>query len=130
MGLTFRVWPGCWAVCRLAADAAVPAWVGTGFSSVTRTPEELSIVCPEECVPADVLAERQWACVQLQGPFAFTLTGVLASFLAPLAEARVPIFALSTFDTDWVLIPTSRLDDALAALAAAGHVRDTSSARP
>ena len=121
MGLAFRVWEGRWAVCRLDPDAAIPEWVSTGFASVTRTPDELSIVCPEEGVPAGVQAERGWACLQLQGPFAFTLTGVLTSFLAPLAEARVPIFALSTYDTDWVLIPAARLDDALHSLAAEGH---------
>jgi uncharacterized protein len=121
MGLTFRVWEGRWAVCRLSRDAQLPPWVGTGFVSVTRTPEELSIVCPQASVPGDVQAERDWACLQLQGPFAFTLTGVLASFLTPLAEARVPIFALSTYDTDWVLIPAARLNDALQALASAGH---------
>jgi hypothetical protein len=121
MGFAFHVGDGRWAVCRLAADAELPSWIGAGLTSVTRTPHELSIVCPQESVPADVRAERDWACLQLQGPFAFTLTGVLASFLQPLADARVPIFALSTYDTDWVLIPAARLDDALAALAAAGH---------
>lgn len=121
MGLTFRVWEGRWAVCRLAADAEIPAWVGAGLVSVTRTPYELSIVCLESNVPEGVEAELDWACLQLQGPFAFTLTGVLASFLAPLAEARVPIFALSTYDTDWVLVPAARLDEALQALTSAGH---------
>ena len=121
MGLTFRVWAGRWAVCRFGPSEPVPPWAWTGFASVTRTPDELSIVCAEDVVPAGIQMERDWACLQLQGPFAFTLTGVLASFLAPLAEARVPIFALSTYDTDWVLIPGTRLDDALRALAAAGH---------
>ena len=121
MGLAFRVWEGRWAVCRLAADAELPAWVGAGFVSVTRTPYELSIVCSEAGVPDGVQAERGWACLQLQGPFPFTLTGVLASLLAPLAEAQVPIFAMSTYDTDWVLIPAARLDDALRALSSAGH---------
>jgi len=126
MGLAFRVWDGRWAVCRLPADAPIPAWAGAGFVSITRTPDELSIVCQETNAPGEIQAERDWACLQLQGPFAFTLTGVLASFLAPLAAARVPIFALSTYDTDWVLIPAACLDDALTALAEAGHFRDTS----
>lgn len=121
MGLQFCVWDGRWAVCRLAPDEPVPSWAWTGFCSVTRTPHELSIVCPQEHVPAGIQAERDWACLQLQGPFAFTLTGVLAAFLQPLADAWVPIFALSTYDTDWVLIPASRLNEALRALASAGH---------
>ena len=124
MGLAFHVWEGRWAVCRLAPDAEVPSWLGAGFVSVTRTPCELSIVCPQESVPADVQAERDWACLRLQGPFAFTLTGVLASFLQPLAAAKVPIFAISTYDTDWVLVPAARLDDALRALASAGHISE------
>lgn len=121
MRLSFRIWNGRWAVCRLPAGAPLPAWVGTGFVSVTRTPDELSIVCPQEGVPAGVQAERDWACLQLQGPFAFTLTGVLAAFLRPLAKARVPVFALSTYNTDWVLVPAARLDAALRALSTAGH---------
>jgi len=122
--LKFRVHAGRWAVSRLAADAAVPEWAdGPGFASVTRAPGELSIVCAEERVPEGVKSEKGWACVELAGPFAFTLTGVLAGFLAPLAEAGVPIFALSTFDTDWVLLPATKLEEALEALRRAGHER-------
>ena len=94
------------------------------FYSITRTLEELSIVCPESAVPEATRCEKGWACLQLAGPFDFALTGILEAFLRPLAEARVPIFALSTFDTDWVLIPAAREADALRALAAAGHVAE------
>lgn len=121
--LHYRQIPGEWAVCRLEPEAPIPAWAATGrFISITRAPEELSIVCPAAQVPSDVRAQPGWACLQLAGPFDFGLTGILASFLQPLAEAQVPIFALSTFDTDWVLIPAGHLDRAHAALAAAGHV--------
>ena len=122
--LRFSVLPGSFAVLRLAPDAEVPPGVLVPpFHSVTRTPAELSIVCPDGAVPDGARAERGWAILALQGPFPFELTGILASVLVPLAKAGVGIFALSTFDTDWVLVKRERLDEAVAALAAAGHER-------
>jgi hypothetical protein len=121
--LTFRVQPGRYAVCRLLPDAPPPEWAFHGeFWSVTRTREELSVVCAETAVPEGIRAEKDWVCFQLVGPFEFALTGILEAFLRPLARAKVPIFALSTFDTDWVLIPATRRTDALKALAEAGHI--------
>lgn len=119
--LSFRVTDGEYAVCRLSPDEPLPAWPAGAFLSLTRTPEELSIVCEAPAVPPDVRAERGWLLLQLEGPFAFDLTGILASFVAPLASARIPVFAVSTYDTDWVLVPSLHQDAALAALAAAGH---------
>ena len=122
MGLSFRRHPGEFAVCRLAPDAPIPVWAAQSpFSSITRTPAELSIVSEAACVPENAQAERGWACLELRGPFPFTLTGILSSILKPLAEAQVPIFALSTYDTDWVLVPAVKIDAALQALRAAGH---------
>ena len=76
---------------------------------VTLTPDELSIVCDQANVPAHVRAERDWIAVKLEGPFPFAMTGVLSSFLQPLAEAGISIFAISTFDTDYVLIKRETL---------------------
>lgn len=119
--LRFSVHPGSFAVLRLAPDAAVPAGLLVPpFHSVTRTPAETSVVCPEDVVPAGARAETGWALLALAGPFPFELTGVLASVLSPLAAAGVSIFALSTFDTDYVLVKAVRLADAVAALEAAG----------
>ena len=111
------------AVCRLSPADAVPDWYADAgpLAAVTRTDDELSVVCAQEAVPDGVQAERGWRVLKLEGPFAFTLTGVLAAVLVPLADAGVPIFALSTFDTDYVLVPGARADDAVAALRAAGH---------
>ena len=122
----FSVLPGEWAVARLAADAPVPAWAAAPapFASVTRTSAELSIVAPAAAVPAGVRAESGWTVLRLQGPFAFDQTGILASFATPLAEAGIGIFAVSTFDTDYVLVKTARLSAALAALRAAGHLAE------
>lgn len=124
--LRFSILSGAWAVARLPAGDPVPAWAAgrSGFSSVTRTPDELSIVCPAEAVPADARAERGWAVLKLHGPFAFDQTGILASVARPLAAAGIAIFAVSTFDTDYVLVKSADLDSALQALAAAGHVRE------
>ncbi len=120
--LRFSVLPGRYAVVRLAPDAEVPAGaLAPPFHSVTRTPSELSLVCPEAAVPNGARAEKDWALLGLVGPFPFSMVGVLASVLAPLAEAGVSIFALSTFDTDHVLVKRERLEAAIAALRAAGH---------
>jgi hypothetical protein len=115
--------PGLFAVCRLDADAP-QAWAMSGSSSIvsiTRTPSELSIVCAQELVPDGVRCERDWRCLSVEGPLDFSLTGVLAALLAPLAEAGVSIFALSTFDTDYLLVGAAQLDLAIEALSAAGH---------
>jgi hypothetical protein len=114
------------AVCRLEPSAEVPGWPwGGSLASVSRTPDEVSVVCTEEVVPADVLAERGWRGFKVEGPLVFAMTGVLASLAVPLAEAAVSIFALSTYDSDYVLVPETRLSQALGALRGAGHtVRD------
>ncbi len=90
-----------------------------------RTGDELSIVCPEDRVAppdrAGVVVEGGWIALMLEGPFPFAMTGVLASFIQPLAEAEIPVFAISSFDTDYVLIRGENRQQALVALGAAGH---------
>ena len=120
----YSVLQGRFAVCRLASDAAVPEWVaGAHFQSITRTANELSIVCEQSLVPVTIHAECDWVCLQLQGPFPFEMTGVLAAILNPLADAEVGIIAVSTFDTDYVLVKEDRLQAAKDALLRAGHER-------
>ncbi len=115
---SYRLHEGRWAVVKLPPGENAPEWASRGgFVSVTRTARELSIVCAEQDVPVEARAERGWACFELTGPFPFDMTGVLHSFIGPLAKAGVPVFAISTYDTDWVLVPGARLHDALAALA-------------
>lgn len=110
------------AVARLDPGEPVPAWAGEGVvSSVTRTREELSIVCAADVVPPGARAERGWRCLRIAGQIDFALTGVLSSLLRPLADARLSIFALSTYDTDYVLVRADRLAAALECLRAAGH---------
>lgn len=121
--LTLYVGAGEYAIARLAPDAPVPSWAyAAGFCSVTRTANELSVLCPSEQVPLDTVHERGWALLQLEGPMAFTLTGVLASVLAPLAAAGVSILAMATFETDYVFVRHAQLSVAVEALEGAGHV--------
>ena len=122
----FTLLTGEWAIARLAPDSPLPPWAlaPAAFIAIARTAHELSIVAPATAPPPDVRAERGWSVLQLQGPFAFDQTGILASFAAPLAAADVGIFAVSTFDTDYVLVKTAQLAAALAALRAAGHLQN------
>lgn len=110
------------AVARLAGDETAPPWAMEGaLSSVTRTAEELSVVCAAAAVPAGVRAERGWRCLRVAGPLDLSLTGVLASIAAPLAAAGVSLFAVSTYDTDYVLVREESLGAAVDCLRAAGH---------
>ncbi|RME51034.1 MAG: ACT domain-containing protein [Caldilineae bacterium] len=120
--LTLSVLEGEFAVCRLEGEAPIPGWAtGHSFFSVTRTPEELSIVCPAASVPPGLRAERGWRCLKVHGPLDFGQTGILHALAEPLAGAGISIFALSTYDTDYLLVKAGDLPAAMAALRGAGH---------
>jgi hypothetical protein len=119
--LTLSVLSDTFAICRLAASAPIPAWARGDFLSITRTRDELSIVCAQSNVPDGIKCERDWRAFQVVGPLDFALTGVLASLSAPLADAGISVFALSTFDTDYVLVKTERGREAVQVLRQAGH---------
>lgn len=122
--LTVHVRPGDYVVLRLAGDAAVPAGlldVTGGLVSVTRTQDELSVVCPAEHAPAADQTETGWRLLTVRGPFEFTLTGIMAALAGALAAAGVPLFALSTYDTDHLLVKGDDLGRATTALVEAGH---------
>lgn len=110
------------AVCRLDPQSVIPEWAFQGnFFSITRTIDELSIVCPEASVPEDTKGERGWRTLRVVGTQDFSLVGVLASLTAPLALAKISLFAVSTFDTDYLLIKDKDLSRAIAVLEASGH---------
>ncbi len=114
--------PGRLAICRLSPEAPLPAWAETGaLVSATRTAHELSIVCPQDHVPKGIECQRDWAAFEVQGPLDFDLVGVLASLSAALADAGVSLFALSTYDTDYLLVRGGQVAAARQALTAAGH---------
>lgn len=111
------------AVVRLPAGSGLPWWAARegAFLCLTRTPEETSVVCEERLVPSEVQAERGFRALRVAGSLPFHLTGVLASLAAPLADAGIPIFVVSTYETDYILLRQGDLDSAVAALRRAGH---------
>src|ERR1700722_11107096 len=109
--LALALLPDTFAICRLDVNAAIPAWTTAGsFVSITRTAEDLSLVCLQSLVPDGIRCERDWRCFKLAGPIPFTTVGVLASLVQPLAEAGISIFAISTFDTDYVLVKETSVE--------------------
>lgn len=116
------VLPDTFAICRLDANAVIPAW-GTGgsFFSITRNADELTIVCLQSLVPDSTRCERDWRCLKLAGPIPFTTVGVLASLVQPLAEAGISVFAVSTFDTDYFLVKAADLARGIDALCRNGY---------
>jgi hypothetical protein len=114
-----------YAVVRLEPDAALPSWATNGhFWSITRSESELSIVCRQDDVPSDASAERGWCAFEVAGPLDFSLTGVVSSLVAPLADAEIPLFVVSTFETDYVLVREHDLRRSVDALTSAGHSVD------
>ncbi|HEX7746478.1 MAG TPA: ACT domain-containing protein [Micromonosporaceae bacterium] len=118
--------PEEYAVCRLPAGAPVPTDLtsgpaGDGVVSVTWSPDEVSIICRSDRVPEVATVETPWRCFRVVGPLGLALTGILASLVTPLADARVNIVAFSTYDTDYLLVPAVRLAEAVAALTRTGH---------
>ncbi len=109
------------AVCRLSPEAPMPDWLTRGWHSVTRTAEELSVVCEADLVPSGIEQESPWRGFQVAGPIAFSEIGVLASICQPLAAANISIFAISTFDTDYLLVKSADFSRATEALKLAGH---------
>lgn len=125
MPLTLTLLPHRYTFIRLPADTPIPAWAHTPFSSITRTHDELSIACPATAIPspppADARIEPDFRLLKLRGPLPFSLTGIFASIAAPLAEARISLVPIATFDTDYILIRSPDLPAAIAALRRAGH---------
>jgi hypothetical protein len=118
--------PEEYAVCRLPAGSPIPASLSNGpddksVISLSWAPEELSIICPTDRVPADAVADTAWRCLRIVGPLDLALTGVLASLIGPLADARVNIVTFSTYTTDYLLVPAVRLTEAMDTLTAVGH---------
>jgi len=120
--LTLSLLPDNYSICRLEPAADIPPWALAGnFFSITRTEEELSLVCSQEVVPDGVLCEKGWRCIMVVGPLDFSLTGILASLTASLAEVGISVFAISTFDTDYLLVKADNLKRAVLKLQETGH---------
>jgi len=122
MKFTLEALPDTFAVCRLDASAEIPDWASGEVASITRTPDELSIVCRQENVPEDITCESGWRCLRVAGPLEFSMVGVIASLTGTLAASNISVFVISTFDTDLVLVKQVDLDAAIESLASAGHL--------
>jgi hypothetical protein len=121
-GLNLSVLQGTFSVCRLESGEDLPTWATQGeLFSLSRSDEELSIVCESRFVPAAIQAEHGWRALKVEGPLDFSLTGILASLLNPLANEGVSIFAISTFDTDYLLLRPEALASAMQILQKSGH---------
>ncbi|MGE5624881.1 MAG: ACT domain-containing protein [Bacillota bacterium] len=121
MQLRLKLLSGRFAVCRLEAGAEIPAAflkAAYEFLSFTRTADELSIVCPEALAPQGAKIQRDWRAFKVQGPLDFSLTGVIATLAAPLAEAKISVFTVATYDTDYLLVQEKDLERAQKTLAA------------
>lgn len=118
--MKLHVIEGRYAVARLDAREAIPRWVRGAFTSISRTRDELSIVCDDDAVPNDVHAERGWRCLALEGPIPFATYGVAAKITTALADARISVFLVATFDTDYILVKDDVFARACEALRQAG----------
>ncbi len=116
-----EVLAGMFAICRLEPDADVPSWATGEVVAITRTPDELSILCSQNNVPENVRSESDWRCFRVVGPLDFSLVGVIASLTSTLASANISVFVISTFDTDYILVKESSFEAAVQSLRAAGH---------
>lgn len=126
MTLTLSLLPGRFAVCRLDAVAVVPADLLEApqvFLSITRTADELSIVCEESSVPAGAKLQTGWRAFEVEGPLDFSLTGIIAALTQPLAEAKLSVFTVATFDTDYLLVREAELESAVTVLGRVCRVR-------
>jgi hypothetical protein len=121
--LPLELLPDTLAICRLDPGASIPPWAAqpSRFLTLSRTAEELSITTFQSAVPAGVTCERDYRAVRVRGPLPLNLVGVLAAIADPLAAAGLSIFAISTYDTDYVLVKARELEAALKALQQAGH---------
>jgi hypothetical protein len=122
MGLRMSVTAMDLAITRLEAGSAVPAWALTGeFFSITRTPDELSVVVEHARIPSGVPVDGGWRALKVAGPLPLSAVGVLHSISGPLARAGISLFAVSTHDTDYLLVKAETMERAVQALSAAGH---------
>lgn len=120
--LTMVLLSKTYSVCRLAPESTIPDWPLKGdFYSVSKTRDELSVVCEDDLVPAKVTCEKAWKVLKIQGPLDFALVGILSKISQVLADVSVSIFAISTFDTDYILVKEKDLDQAVSALREASY---------
>ncbi|MBU1205612.1 MAG: ACT domain-containing protein [Proteobacteria bacterium] len=124
MGFNWKLFllPETMAICQVPKDVDVPQWaLAASFYSITRTAEELSVVCPQTDVPEGIKKDEGWRCLKVEGPLDFSATGILASLTMPLAKEEISVFAVSTYNTDYLLVKAQHLEKAVQILSQNGH---------
>ncbi|MFC1633924.1 ACT domain-containing protein [Planctomycetota bacterium] len=120
--LRLRVLPKVYAICSFDPDAAFPGWTHrSSILSITKTPKEITLVCEENHVPGECKKSEHWKCIKVEGRFDLDAVGVLASIAGPLAQNKISLYVISTYDTDYVLIQTKNIDKAMSCLDKFGH---------
>lgn len=120
--ITLKRLGGSYGIARLDPTSPIPVWAdGEGYVSITRSDDELSIVCLSQRIPEDVRRDTGWRCLKFQGPFAFDQAGILLAVIAPLSRNGIGVFVVSTFDTDHLLLQEADTARAEQLLAEAGH---------
>ncbi len=125
--IILQVQPGHMAVCKLSPQSPLPTWLNTAdnkFFSITKTNDELSIVCDQSSVPEHVQAQKNWRMFKIKGQMEFELVGILKQVLNPLAESGIGIFAISTYDTDYILVQEKDFENAIKALKTKFEIQD------
>jgi len=111
--LTLSILPEKLGICHFEKNSQIPEWAkDISFCSITRTKDELSIILPQDKIPAGVLVEKNWRAFKVEGPLGFSLTGIVSSLSKPLAEAKISIFYISTYETDYLLVEEKKLEKA------------------
>ena len=122
MAVAFVHYIGAFSLVRLPPDSPLPMGAFAGrLCAITRTEDELSVICDTEHAPSSVRVEHGWACLKVLGPLDVAIVGVMSSLAGALAEVNIALLAISTFDTDYVLVRREHLENAIAAWRAAGH---------
>src|SRR5687767_12163949 len=118
---------GAFVVCRFASSAPVPSWAleTTSFVAITRTEDELSIICREQQAPRGAATPMRWHALKVHGPFPFETVGLLAALARALATAKVSLLAISTHDTDYLFVRSEQLAHAIRSLRHDGHTVHT-----
>lgn len=120
--LTLSILPETLVICQMDKDARIPDWLlASTFYSITKTAEELSVVCPQTNVPEGIKKDEGWRCLKVEGPLDFSAAGILASLTMPLAKEGISVFAMSTYNTDYLLVKERHLEKAVQVLAQNGH---------
>lgn len=112
--LTVSMLPEKFGICHFNKNSHIPDWATgeTSFTSITLTSNELSIICPQDKIQAGVMFEKDWRAFKVKGPLGFTLTGIVSSLSAPLAEAKISILYVSTYETDYLFVEDKNLERA------------------